>query len=698
MAKIRGNFQDGFIQIINGKSAPTKTTRHGVNPANLEPKAEVPVATPSDLDEAVAAAKVAFDAWQGVHYEQRRRAVLALTRSDICITHLLLWLPQADYETDAAIEWIRDLAETPLSKDVIEEDENEQIAPALLTGNVIVVKPFDFTPYCGGSKQSFAPESSLFQDPPLIDDTVHPHGRGKQAGEPESTHRERQLRPEAHTYLSSLYFVPAQENKMLGTATKVYEVPSSPLTLSIRSIPTRRGSSHEAKKLRTMSSSLMMPPDDILQATLVFAVLASAAKFTKHAYFTSTARLASQAYAQEAWHTILVEDMGTTGVPKLHIVQSLGILQVAILDFTTGEVSSGWLKIGIAVRICQELQLIKEPDRSLPLAEQEERRRTFWSIYLIDKLVSCGKDRRPAILDKDCHVSLPSDSKGEAWTSNYKLRDLMRWGTVLPKPRSTFTLIILAASALGHCARSVLHDRVENKSCLWTAGPDFAASHDLLLLVESYFNNEVYSVEHALSTFQTADRSIDHQIVESVIMAHTILHLCHCLLNHPFCIQIRLQALGIQAPDIFLHSALQKCREHACILIRTIFDASNAGAHINASFFAYSACFAVTIAEFIHEIEIEKHKKGESRLRLMNATQQSLVILERMAPQWDHAGKMVSAPFGFGSVLDPVQQLMCIPQCQRLENFKDHIKELAPLLDLQSSPGSNKVGNMLYGP
>ena len=71
------DFQDNFVQIIDGKGAVTEKTRHGINPATLEPKEEVPVATPDDLDRAVKAAKAALKAWSRTPYEKRRDAVLA---------------------------------------------------------------------------------------------------------------------------------------------------------------------------------------------------------------------------------------------------------------------------------------------------------------------------------------------------------------------------------------------------------------------------------------------------------------------------------------------------------------------------------------------------------------------------------------------------------------------------------------------
>ncbi|KAM0542957.1 hypothetical protein ACHAPJ_012563 [Fusarium lateritium] len=179
------NFQGDFVQIIDGKSAPTKKTRHGVNPATLQAKADVPLATQDDLDRAVMAAKKAFRAWSKVPYEERRRQVLAYADAidasrvefrDMLTAEQSKPIPQADYETDAAIEWIRGMANIPLPEDVIEDNENRtlvtrytpigvvaalvpwnfplllatgKIAPALLTGNVIIVKPSPFTPYGG---------------------------------------------------------------------------------------------------------------------------------------------------------------------------------------------------------------------------------------------------------------------------------------------------------------------------------------------------------------------------------------------------------------------------------------------------------------------------------------------------------------------------------------------------------------------
>ena len=71
------NLQDNYVQIINGKSAPTQKTHQGINPATLEKKPEVPVSTQDDLNNAVDAARKAFKSWSRVPWEERRQKLYA---------------------------------------------------------------------------------------------------------------------------------------------------------------------------------------------------------------------------------------------------------------------------------------------------------------------------------------------------------------------------------------------------------------------------------------------------------------------------------------------------------------------------------------------------------------------------------------------------------------------------------------------
>ncbi|KAL2432529.1 Aldehyde dehydrogenase LUC3 [Exophiala dermatitidis] len=199
MGSIGASFDvfNGFYNTINGKLTSTKETRHSINPANGKPNAEVPVSTQKDVDDAVAAAKEAFKSWSKTPFEERKKAVLAfadaLEKYENDFGKLLTQeqgkpLQFAVGEAKTGVHWLRALSKLELKDEIVEEDDEKQvivrytplgvtvgivpwnfpihlacgkIAPSVLTGNPIIIKPSPFTPYCdlklGELAQQFFP-------------------------------------------------------------------------------------------------------------------------------------------------------------------------------------------------------------------------------------------------------------------------------------------------------------------------------------------------------------------------------------------------------------------------------------------------------------------------------------------------------------------------------------------------------------
>ena len=144
----------------------------------------MPVSTQEDVDKAVSAARNAFKSWSQTPIEERKEKLVAfadaiLEYKDKFARLLTLEqgkpLSQADQEVDMATTWLKAFSQMDLPEEVIEEDEEKKIinrytplgvccgivpwnypvllasgkiAPALLTGNTIIIKPSPFTPYC----------------------------------------------------------------------------------------------------------------------------------------------------------------------------------------------------------------------------------------------------------------------------------------------------------------------------------------------------------------------------------------------------------------------------------------------------------------------------------------------------------------------------------------------------------------------
>lgn len=167
---------------IDGKAYGTSAQLDVFNPANGEIFASVPDGSDSELAAAVSAARSAFPAWRDTSWENRSSAVHAIgTVIDEHADELTAMLTreqgkpteQAQMEISLAAQWCHATATLELSDRVVEDEPKRRhitrhvpigviagispwnfpvllsiwkIAPALLAGNTMVLKPSPYTP------------------------------------------------------------------------------------------------------------------------------------------------------------------------------------------------------------------------------------------------------------------------------------------------------------------------------------------------------------------------------------------------------------------------------------------------------------------------------------------------------------------------------------------------------------------------
>ena len=175
------NFES-FVNVVDGNPRFSERTHNGIDPTTKQSLWDVPVASDKDVEDAIAAANSAFQSWSKVSYKERQnllkdfRSLLALHTEDL--TRCLIketGKPKnvAGIEIHASLEmidWYIGLQEPVLPG--FEDDEKEiqnvyeplgvvgaitpwnfplllpisKAVPALLMGNVVVLKPSPFTP------------------------------------------------------------------------------------------------------------------------------------------------------------------------------------------------------------------------------------------------------------------------------------------------------------------------------------------------------------------------------------------------------------------------------------------------------------------------------------------------------------------------------------------------------------------------
>ncbi|KAA0079488.1 aldehyde dehydrogenase family protein [Mycolicibacterium sp. P9-64] len=173
-----------FTLTIDGSPVTTQESMPVVNPATRQVIASVPVASRDQLDAAVDAAARAFSSWSAKPLEERQAAVAAIgDRLEAHAEQFMALLtseqgkprPMAEWEVYGCIAWFREVAKQALPVEVLEDTAERKVisrhtplgvvaaivpwnfpmllmvwkvAPALVVGNTMIVKPSPFTPLC----------------------------------------------------------------------------------------------------------------------------------------------------------------------------------------------------------------------------------------------------------------------------------------------------------------------------------------------------------------------------------------------------------------------------------------------------------------------------------------------------------------------------------------------------------------------
>lgn len=394
----------------------------------------------------------------------------------------------------------------------------------------------------------------------------------------------------------------------------------------------------------------------LLPDYLILAVLSIALRYSKG--YDSTGAIAAD-LAARGWSLVVAAAFNSDQNPTYRLVQAATLL--ALIDFTgkTGPLAklsgltaiackhgTAWIKIGTAVSLAQSLQMTDEPSIKLSPASREERRRTLWSIYCLDKMSTCGR-RRPALfLDQHCSLHLPcSDFAFHASTEEIvpTLNQL--------KSSEDFTLYMVDSPAATVVVISVLSQiteyllqkpKEEIQKPPWDHTSQYPAICTQLARLETMFENN-QSIHDQLEASGSLDGAVSTPLSESAIFSYVIYQLCYCVLHHPIVLRCRFSMTHPRIPTSFLARALESCRVHATELTKTLLNAKKAGYILGASFYGYSMLVSGTLhALFQHSDD------PETRLSSAQMLQANLKMLEEKAKIFANSVRMVSLPLTMG--------------------------------------------------
>ncbi|KAH9866285.1 hypothetical protein J1614_008851 [Plenodomus biglobosus] len=279
------------------------------------------------------------------------------------------------------------------------------------------------------------------------------------------------------------------------------------------------------------------------------------------------------------------------------LVQAATLL--ALLDFTACKHETAWLKIGLAVSVAQALHMMKEPEKTLSFSAQEERRRTLWSIYLLDKMATCGRDRPSLFLDRTIELQLPCSDASFWMSTSEKVVTLEGFNSLDDSQIQNVApsaLTIVLASVLNQTANYAFkHIKSDGHKPPWDHTSEYQAICSQLTRFETLFDSYGDIQKQILEEPKNFDGSSNLQITESLIFAYVLYNLSHCLLQHPFLLRRRLEDCSVRIPTRFFARAIESAANHAQEISRTLANATRAKYKVSATILGYSSLVAGSI-------------------------------------------------------------------------------------------------------
>jgi len=279
-----------------------------------------------------------------------------------------------------------------------------------------------------------------------------------------------------------------------------------------------------------------------------------------------------------------------------------------------------------------------DPDPDLPLVIQEERRRTFWSIYLLDKMGTCGRVRPPIFQDHTCLLRLPGE-ESPSGSGNSKQAPTLQAFFSTPdgdlgelEPLAKSTILVSTISQVSTYAFQ-LGSSADAKPP-WDHASEYAILASKLHGFGAYF--ETWKpISNMILANLNGDHNLDHSPSEPFLFSYVVFHLCQCLLQHPFLLRRQIRTSSPRFSSFF-NNATKSGYEHAQELTHTLAFARQSGYKATASFYGYSSLVAASI-NALYQYSDDEALRQQSR----SALSANVAFLEQHSLYWPNAAKMV---------------------------------------------------------
>lgn len=213
----------------------------------------------------------------------------------------------------------------------------------------------------------------------------------------------------------------------------------------------------------------------------------------------------------------------------------------------------------------------------------------------------------------------------------------------MPHASGMFGISVGLASVLGRAVKCMM-TKYPNPMTPWDKDSEFSSIYaDLEYLKDLAVKNSPVLADPGQPRSQNDLHDSDREQTAHMVLSHTVYHLAHCILTHPFLLALKLQDFQhSEIPRAWLDETRATCLVHAGSLVTVLVEAKAAGYMPVPSVYSYCIFLASTIHAF--------YLYSESSVISANSAEYlrtALDYLGEISELWSNAQMMVRKSFRF---------------------------------------------------
>ncbi|KAH6698382.1 fungal-specific transcription factor domain-containing protein [Leptodontidium sp. MPI-SDFR-AT-0119] len=362
---------------------------------------------------------------------------------------------------------------------------------------------------------------------------------------------------------------------------------------------------------------------------VLLSILAVALRFSEDRQSRTNHARVANGYV-EACRTIISKQVFEGNV-ELSTIQALCLL--TIVDFTDGHTRRASIHCSLAMSLAHNAGLTSESHAILPDQEKEERRRCFWSLFLVKRLH--GADFM--ILDFSAEDNFPwyPETTGEPVSPGHE-----------PSPARTdeqgpnkgiVAYAIQLSEVWFKITRYARRRGKPNSLPPWSSQSEYST----ILAHQMDFETRMPYM-HRFEPAKFSQRSVEHlnsnrDYWGPWLFIQFLYHTNLCLLNHPLLLSLRLRNFKCVIPEIFLQHTSDLISSHASWIINFIDMLEAKLFKVTDPFLGH--CVAIIATIYLQESFVED--PGTRREKHDNFDK-CLKFIRGFGEQWPHLGRIAN--------------------------------------------------------